>query len=338
MAALPGRPQHRHRPRRRVGAGERRPRPRSRDEPASVGQPRRRRDRTGSPGGLAQRRARRRSPCAAAGTPGWSASRSGPRWWPGSWSSWPSSASSASSTRSTSRSACSWSGPASAWCVSTSASRPRRLAHELRDALADVPRFLAAPLIRRRHLRWGATDDEVAATLLGDDRHHQARLRLHSCPHDRSSAGACLALARPGRTRTCGVLQRRPARQRCRAQRPGRSTTSCSSWTSGSGYRWPNASPRARRSGWPRCGRPHELLWRKPDSTWAWRLTPTDTGGTRLVTRIRATHDRRHLGSWLSSLLLLELGDYAMQRRMLLHLRERAERPVDVRASAGGAP
>ena len=44
------------------------------------------------------------------------------------------------------------------------------LAHELRDALADVPRFLAAPLMRRRHLRWGATDDEVAATLLGDDR------------------------------------------------------------------------------------------------------------------------------------------------------------------------
>jgi hypothetical protein len=83
---------------------------------------------------------------------------------------------------------------------------------------------------------------------------------------------------------------------------------------------------------------PHELLWRKPDSTWAWRLTLTDTGGTRLVTRIRATHDGPHLRSWLSSLLLLEFGDYAMQRRMLLHLRERAERPVDVRASAGGKP
>jgi hypothetical protein len=63
----------------------------------------------------------------------------------------------------------------------------------------------------------------------------------------------------------------------------------------------------------------------------------TDTGGTRLVTRIRATHDRRHVGSWLGSLLLLELGDYAMQRRMLLHLRERAERQVDIPASAGGA-
>ncbi len=44
------------------------------------------------------------------------------------------------------------------------------LAHEIRDALADVPRPLAAPLVRRRHLRWGATDDEVTATLVGDDR------------------------------------------------------------------------------------------------------------------------------------------------------------------------
>src|SRR5688572_28719185 len=44
------------------------------------------------------------------------------------------------------------------------------LAKELRDAITDAPRFLAAPLMRRRHLRWGATDDEVAATLVGDDR------------------------------------------------------------------------------------------------------------------------------------------------------------------------
>ena len=39
-------------------------------EPPSVGQPCRRRHRTGSPGGRAQCRAHRRSPCAAAGTPG----------------------------------------------------------------------------------------------------------------------------------------------------------------------------------------------------------------------------------------------------------------------------
>ena len=33
--------------------------------------------------------------------------------------------------------------------------------------LADLPRFLTAPLYRRRHLRWGATPEEVASSLPG---------------------------------------------------------------------------------------------------------------------------------------------------------------------------
>jgi hypothetical protein len=32
------------------------------------------------------------------------------------------------------------------------------------------------------------------------------------------------------------------------------------------------------------------LLWTKPDSTWAWGLTPTDHG-TRLVTRVHAVYE-----------------------------------------------
>lgn len=31
------------------------------------------------------------------------------------------------------------------------------------------------------------------------------------------------------------------------------------------------------------------LLWAKPDSTWAWKLTPLPGEGTRLVTRLRET-------------------------------------------------
>jgi hypothetical protein len=33
------------------------------------------------------------------------------------------------------------------------------------------------------------------------------------------------------------------------------------------------------------------LLWRKPDSTWAWTLTELDDSRTRLVTRVRACYD-----------------------------------------------
>ena len=203
------------------------------------------------------------------------------------------------------------------------------LVQELRDVVVDLPRFLAAPLVRRRHLRWGATDEEVAAPLLGDDSDQRARLRLHPGAHDRRPAGAGLALAGPGRTRTRGLLQRRPARQRRGAQRPDDRPRRCSGCEIG---QWvPMAEKITPRTAFrvAEVRAPHELLWRKPDSTWAWTLTPTEDGGTRLVTRIRAEHDRRHWGTWLSSLVLLEVGDYPMQRRMLLHLRERAEMAAD---------
>ena len=211
------------------------------------------------------------------------------------------------------------------------------LAQELRDAITDAPRFLAAPLMRRRHLRWGATDDEVAATLIGDDRQPEP---------DYVSTRALTIAASPDRVWPWLVQVGRgragfysddlldngvvPSAEEIHDELQ---QLDVGQWVPMAERITPRTAYRVAEV----CA-PHELLWQKPDSTWAWRLTRTDTGGTRLVTRIRATHDRRHLRSWLASLLLLELGDYAMQRRMLLHLRERAERPVDVAASAGGAP
>jgi hypothetical protein len=42
------------------------------------------------------------------------------------------------------------------------------VARQLRDVVADLPRFLTAPLLRRRHLTWGATAAEITATMPGD--------------------------------------------------------------------------------------------------------------------------------------------------------------------------
>jgi hypothetical protein len=67
------------------------------------------------------------------------------------------------------------------------------------------------------------------------------------------------------------------------------------------------------------------LLWTKPDSTWSWQLSPTTSGGTRLVTRIRTTYDWRHPATALLGVLLMELGDFAMLRRMLRGIKARAE-------------
>ena len=67
------------------------------------------------------------------------------------------------------------------------------------------------------------------------------------------------------------------------------------------------------------------LLWTKPDSTWAWRLTPAEGGGTRLVTRIRCVYDWRNPPLALLGVLLMEFGDFAMLRRMLRGIKSRAE-------------
>ena len=69
---------------------------------------------------------------------------------------------------------------------------------------------------------------------------------------------------------------------------------------------------------------PFELVWAKPDSTWVWTLREVE-GRTRLVTRLRILYDwDRPLGA-LASLVLNEVGDFPMMRRMLLNLKSRAE-------------
>lgn len=69
---------------------------------------------------------------------------------------------------------------------------------------------------------------------------------------------------------------------------------------------------------------PHALVWSKPDSTWAWRLTGDETGGTRLVTRLKARYEPRPFLP--VTVLLMEISDFPMMHRMLLGIAERATR------------
>jgi hypothetical protein len=88
----------------------------------------------------------------------------------------------------------------------------------------------------------------------------------------------------------------------------------------------PMASPANEQTAF-RVAEVHEptvLVWSKPDSTWAWRLTPEGAGRTRLVTRLKAQY--RLAPTLPVTLLLMEVGDFPMMRRMLLGIRERAER------------
>ena len=69
---------------------------------------------------------------------------------------------------------------------------------------------------------------------------------------------------------------------------------------------------------------PEELVWAKPDSTWAWTLH--DVGGrTRLVTRLRILYRWHRPADALMSLVLNEFGDFPMMLKMLRTLKQRAE-------------
>jgi hypothetical protein len=67
------------------------------------------------------------------------------------------------------------------------------------------------------------------------------------------------------------------------------------------------------------------LLWRKPDSTWSWVLRNLGGGRTRLVTRVHVRYDCSSPASAAFGLVLMELGDFAMMRRMLQGIKQRAE-------------
>jgi hypothetical protein len=70
--------------------------------------------------------------------------------------------------------------------------------------------------------------------------------------------------------------------------------------------------------------RPHEK--EEPDSTWTWRLTEMPAGGTRLVTRMKQDYRWRTPRLALFNFILMEFGDFAMERRMLKGIKRRAER------------
>jgi hypothetical protein len=72
---------------------------------------------------------------------------------------------------------------------------------------------------------------------------------------------------------------------------------------------------------------PRWLLWTKPDSSWVWRLTSLPGRHARLVTRVHASYDWTRPFAALLSVVLMEFGDFAMQRRMLLGIKARAEQP-----------
>jgi hypothetical protein len=206
----------------------------------------------------------------------------------------------------------------------------RQMRAEIADVIQDIPAFLTAPLYRRWHLHWGATAKEMTAPLPGDDLQPHAQYRTtRAITIEAPPAAVWPWLVQVGCGRAgfySNDLLDNLARPSATTILPGLQQLEVGQWVPMS----PSATPTDKTAFTVRAfDEERWLLWVKPDSVWAWQLTPTDDNGTRLVTRIHAVYDWHHPRSAALGVVLMEFGDFAMLRRMLRGIKARAESTGD---------
>jgi hypothetical protein len=200
------------------------------------------------------------------------------------------------------------------------------IARQVVDVVATLPLFAVTPLLRPWHRRWGATSEEIGAAMPGDEQVPRCQyiinraLTIQAAPADvwpwlaqvgfgKAGFYSLDLLDNAGRTSAEVLLED--------CQHPARGD-------------WVAMFTRVNDTTAFRIGLlrpPHELLWIKPDSTWAWRLTARGAT-TRLHTRLRIRYRWDHPAEAAFSVFLNEFGDFPMMRRMLITLRGRAEAVV----------
>jgi hypothetical protein len=201
----------------------------------------------------------------------------------------------------------------------------RRIGHGVLDAVSGLPLFATAPLYRRWHLRWGATDQEVHGPMPGDELVPKASMQAtRAITIDAPPALVWPWIVQMGYRRagfyTYDLLDNAGVDSADRILEQYQPPT-IGDWM-----------PMAKRINETTAFKVKAfainqwLLWAKPDSTWAWKLVPLEGGRTRLIARLKQRYAWETPGSAILTLILLEFGDFAMMRRVLKGIKARAER------------
>jgi len=192
------------------------------------------------------------------------------------------------------------------------------------DALGGLPLFLTAPLYRPWHLRWGATDAEVHGPMPGDEivpnaSFNATRAITIDAPIERVWPWIVQMGYRRAGFYTYDLLDNAgyASADRILAQFQQPKIGDWMPMTSNVNETTAFKVKAFEVNRW--------LLWEKPDSTWAWQLTPLAAGGTRLITRLKQRYQWESPAMALFTLLLLEFGDFPMMRRVLKGIKARAE-------------
>jgi hypothetical protein len=200
----------------------------------------------------------------------------------------------------------------------------RQLGTAAFDVVKAAPLFWAGPLLRPWHEHWGATPEEVSSRMPGDELVPKAQFIVTRAISIAAPPEAVWPWIVQSGFRRAGFysydLFDNLGKPSAGHVVPEFQDIKIGDWVA-------MAEPVNDTTAFRIAGfdRNRWLLWRKPDSTWAWRFEPTPEGGTRLVTRLKGQYDLEHPTSALLSMFLLEWGDFPMMRRLLLSVRARAE-------------
>jgi hypothetical protein len=211
----------------------------------------------------------------------------------------------------------------------------RHVLRGLGEVAVASPLFLFAPVYRPWHLRWGATDAEVAGAMPGDELVPETSFNAtRAITIDAPPEAVWPWLVQIGHGRAGWYsydLFDNAARPSAERILPDYQEPKVGDWV-------PMSSKVNETTAFKiEAFEPNRwMLWAKPHSTWAWKVVALEGGRTRLVTRVKDRYAWRDSpGNALVSLILMEFGDFPMMRELFLNVKRRAERlAIENRAGA----